>query len=258
MNEDLQPPPPQADWAYFVDFDGTLVDIAPRPEAIRVSDGLSELLCSVGAAADGALALVTGRSLADLDRHLALPEVAAAGVHGLELRGGPRPDTPDPEPRARVLARVRAAAEQLAARHAGLRVEDKGEAIAVHFRAAPDLGPEVLRTLSGVVAGSGDLLTLLQGKMVVEVKPAAANKGAAVESFLSETPFAGRRPCFIGDDVTDEDGFRVCNARGGISIHVGPPHADTVARYRLASPSAVHDWLAQLLGREKDPLHEHA
>ncbi|WP_193179560.1 trehalose-phosphatase [Nisaea sediminum] len=251
MSEDQLPPPPQADWAYFLDFDGTLVDIAPRPEAIRVSDGLPERLSAFSLAADGALAVVTGRSLADLDRHLALPQVAAAGVHGLELRGGSRPDVPDRAPVKQALTKVRAAAEQLAALHVDLRIEDKGEAIAVHYRAAPDLGPEVARTLAVAVAEAGDLLTLLQGKMVVEVKPAVANKGAAVEAFLEDAPFAGRRPCFIGDDVTDEDGFRVCNARGGISIHVGPPGAVTEARYRLASPAAVHDWLAQLLDRER-------
>jgi len=248
MKEDLLPPPPQADWAYFVDFDGTLVDIAPRPEAITVTDGLADLLSSFSAAADGALAVITGRSLADLDRHLVLPHVAAAGVHGLELRGGTRADTSDPEARKRALAKVRASAEQLAARYPDLRIEDKGEAIAVHYRAVPYLGPEVFKTLGAAVAEAGEQLTLLQGKMVVEVKPALANKGAAVEAFLAAPPFAGRRPCFIGDDVTDEDGFRVCNARGGISIHVGPPDAVTEARYRLASPAAVHDWLARLLG----------
>jgi trehalose 6-phosphate phosphatase len=99
-----------------------------------------------------------------------------------------------------------------------------------------------------VDAGRRDLR---QGEVTVEVKPAVANKGAAVEAFLADAPFAGRRPCFIGDDVTDEDGFRVCNARGGISIHVGPADAVTEARYRLASPAAVHDWLAQLLDRER-------
>lgn len=251
MSEELLPPPPQADWAYFLDFDGTLVDIAPRPEAIRVSDGLCDLLSSLSAVAGGALAVITGRSLADLDRHLALPEVPAAGVHGLELRGGTRPQMSDLSARRHALAEVRAGAEQLARKHVDLRVEDKGEAIAVHYRAVPELGPEVLNALASTVAEAGEILTLLNGKMVVEVKPTAANKGAAVEAFLSSPPFAGKRPCFIGDDVTDEDGFRVCNDRGGISIHVGPPDAATEARYRLASPAAVHAWLAQLPDRER-------
>lgn len=258
MSKDLLPPPPQAEWAYFLDFDGTLVEIADRPDAIRVSDGLSALLADFCRAADGAMALVTGRSLKDLDRHLDLPHLPAAGVHGLEIRGGAQPKAMDKASRTAALAAVRARAEQLAAEHVELRVEDKGQAIAVHFRAAPELGPEVHRALSGIVAASGDALALLQGKMVVEVKPATANKGGAVEAFLSEPPFAGRLPCFIGDDVTDEDGFRACNARGGVSIHVGPSDAETEARYRLASPAAVHAWLEQLLDREKGPLHEHA
>ncbi|UUX50715.1 trehalose-phosphatase [Nisaea acidiphila] len=258
MIVDLLPPPPQADWAYFLDFDGTLVDIADRPDAIVVSDGLPSLLADFCRAADGALALVTGRSLQDLDRHLDLPHLPAAGVHGLEIRGGTQPKATVKESRNSALAAIRARAEQLASEHVELRVEDKGQAIAVHFRAAPDLGPDVHRALASIVAASGNALALLQGKMVVEVKPSTANKGAAVEAFLSQPPFAGRIPCFIGDDVTDEDGFRACNARGGISIHVGPPDAKTAARYRLSSPAAVHDWLEQLLDREKGPLHEHA
>tara|TARA_E500000318_G_scaffold62640_1_gene57975 strand:+ start:458 stop:1228 length:771 start_codon:yes stop_codon:yes gene_type:complete len=251
MVDILQPPPfPVADWAFFLDFDGTLVDIAPRPEAIQVADGLTRLLENIRRIAGGAVAVVTGRTLADLDTYLHLPDLAASGVHGLERRGSTGVDPREREKARGAMAAVRECASGLLARYPSLQVEDKGEAIAVHFRSDPERGGEVQQALARAAEGGNGALSVLSGKMVVEVKPSAATKGAAVEAFLAQPVFAGRRPCFIGDDVTDEDGFRVCKARGGITIHVGPDTAKTLADYRLSSPEAVHRWLEQLVSTD--------
>jgi len=251
MVDILQPPPfPVADWAFFLDFDGTLVDIAPHPEAIRVADGLTGLLEDIRRVAGGAVAVVTGRMLADLDAYLHMPDLAASGVHGLERRGCDVIDPGEREEARRALSLIRDCASGLLARYPALQVEDKGEAIAIHFRSAPEKGSEVLQTMTRAADTANGTLSVLNGKMVVEVKPSAATKGAAVEAFLAQPVFAGRRPCFIGDDVTDEDGFRVCKARGGITIHVGPDTAETMAEYRLPSPDAVHRWLGQLVSTD--------
>ena len=148
------------------------------------------------------------------------------------------------------MTEVRHSASALLARYPALQVEDKGEAVAIHFRAEPKRGAEVLGAMTQAAEGANGALSVLNGKMVVEVKPSVATKGAAVEAFLAQPVFAGRRPCFIGDDVTDEDGFRVCKARGGITIHVGPDASETLADYRLSSPGAVHRWLGQLVSTD--------
>lgn len=250
MVDILQPPPPVADWAYFLDFDGTLVDIAPRPEAIRVAAGLPALLENIRHAVGGAVAIVTGRTLADLDAYLHMPDLSASGVHGVERRGCDAIDLRELMVAKGALRRIRESASGLLARYPALQVEDKGEAIAIHFRADPERGIEVRQAMARAAEGASGALSVMNGKMVVEVKPSAATKGAAVEAFLAQPVFAGRRPCFIGDDVTDEDGFRVCKARGGITIHVGPDTAETMADYRLLSPDAVHHWLGQLVSTD--------
>lgn len=248
------PPPPVAGWAYFLDFDGTLVDIAPRPEAIRVSAALPELLENVRRVTGGAVAVVTGRTLANLDGYLHLPHIAASGVHGLERRGCSDIDPHDLLMARNALAEVRICAANLLSACPSLQVEDKGMAIAVHFRSVPERGAEVYRLMSRAAEAGNGALAVLRGKMVVEVKPAIATKGAAVEAFMAHPPFVGRRPCFIGDDVTDEDGFRVCKARGGVTIHIGPDGTETMADYRLASPDEVHGWLAQLLHAKQEAI----
>lgn len=250
MVDILQPPPPVADWAYFLDFDGTLVDIAPRPEAIRVAVALPALLENIRYAAGGAVAVITGRTLADLDTYLHMPKLAASGVHGLERRGCDVIDLRERVAAKSALSRIRDCASGLQARYPALQVEDKGEAIAIHFRAEPERGAEIQQTMTRAAEEANGALSVLNGKMVVEVKPSAATKGAAVEAFLAQPVFAGRRPCFIGDDVTDEDGFRVCKALGGITIHVGADLAETMADYRLPSPGAVHRWLEQLVSND--------
>ncbi|HYD98108.1 MAG TPA: trehalose-phosphatase [Alphaproteobacteria bacterium] len=238
------PPGPFEGWALFLDVDGTLLDIAPEPDAVAVPPNLAAVLAALSARLGGALALVSGRAVADLDR-LFLPLVLpAAGQHGGELRraaGGPV-ERAGREPG---LDAVQAAARGFAAGCPGILVEDKGTSVAVHYRDAPWAAPNLLDALERAVAPAGERLHIMRGKMVLEVKAKGTDKGAALRAFMTAPPFAGRVPVFIGDDVTDRDGFRAAEALGGHGVEVAP-RPTGAARFRLDDPAAVRAWLAGL------------
>jgi trehalose 6-phosphate phosphatase len=228
--------------ALFLDFDGTLADLARQPDAVQVHPTLVALLNSLHQRLDGALALVTGRAREDLEPMLASPwPWPAAFEHGavrLSVHGGltgPRPDG---------LARAIAAAERLVAQHSGLLLEHKQTSMALHFRLAPTLEALCVDTLAQAVAHD-PALQLLRGKAVVEVKSSRVSKGLAIEAFMQEAPFAGRVPVFAGDDVTDEAGFDVVQRLGGEGIKVGD--GPTHARHRCPDPDALRAWLAEAL-----------
>jgi trehalose 6-phosphate phosphatase len=230
--------------AYFLDLDGTLLEIAQRPAAVRVDPELSALIADLHAAAGGAVALVSGRAIADIDRLLHLPHLPIAGQHGAERRNAAG-RTQVHEADERALALLRAQVQSWRALHPELLVEDKGLAIALHYRSAPELGQTLARLARAAIAGLNGYFQMQSGKLVLEFKPAGRDKGRAVDEFLSEPPFAGRLPVFVGDDVTDEHGFAAVNARGGVSVKVGD--GATIARRRLESVDAVHRWLRSAL-----------
>jgi trehalose 6-phosphate phosphatase len=230
---------PAANCAYFLDIDGTLVDFTDAPADVRPSRALTRSVERLYQASGGALALITGRSLADVD-DLFPARLPAAGQHGLERRSAngrisrhrARPHSLD-TPR-RMLADV-------VARHPRLLLEDKGLSLALHYRRAPRLAGYVHRVMRSLQAPLGHRYCIQRGKRVVELSPAGRDKGAAIAAFMREPPFRGRTPLFIGDDVTDEYGFVMVNRLGGHAIKVGPGH--TAARWRLANVSAVIGWL---------------
>lgn len=227
-------------WALFLDVDGTLLELAEHPGAARAEAGLVAALDRLQRSMHGAVALVSGRSVADLDRLFAPLRLAAAGQHGAERRGasGARVLAP---PADSALAQARAALAALAARHPQLLVEDKGAALAVHFRGAPHLEPAVERALGDLAAASAGEFALQRGKMVRELVPRGSDKGGAIAAFLREPPFAGRVAVFIGDDLSDEHGFALVNRIGGHSVKVGA--GASAARWRLASSAEVRGWL---------------
>jgi trehalose 6-phosphate phosphatase len=228
----------------FLDVDGTLLEIAPAPEAVVVPGDLPSRLRALERGLGGALALVSGRPIAQIDDLFAPERFTAAGVHGAEIRRdealrllGDDPAGLDP---------ARRAFAEFAAAHDGTRWEDKRFAVTLHFRQRPDVGAAA-EALAGALASQlGDMVHVLAGKMVVEIRFRAATKATAVASLLAEPPFAGRRPVYIGDDVTDEDAFAEVNGRGGISVVVGPAMPASCAHVRVATVSDVHAWLDSL------------
>jgi trehalose 6-phosphate phosphatase len=228
--------------ALFLDVDGTLVDIAPVPDAVIVPPGLGDVLRRLRAGLDGALALVSGRPLAGIDALFAPLRLPAAGQHGAELRL--RGDTPPialtRDPALDILAER---AMEIAVERPGVLVEDKGLSIAIHYRLAPQYREELHRLAAELVAGSGAGIELLPVRMGVELKSRAISKGSAIEWFMRAPPFHGRVPVFVGDDRTDEFGFAAVLKLGGQAIRVGDL-GPSLAPLRLASPHAVRDWLA--------------
>ena len=187
------------------------------------------------------MALVSGRAIGDLDRIVAPLVLPAGGVHGSDLRfADGRRETAD----AAALADVREAATTFVAAHAGLRLEDKGATLAIHYRQAPALADAVRNFLDETV--TGDDLMIQHGKMVAEVKSRHGDKGTAIVTLMATAPFAGRTPLFMGDDLTDEHGLAAVNTLGGWSIKVGDASEPTVARHRLATVEAVRLFLATL------------
>ncbi len=244
-------PEPNDDWALFLDVDGTLIEIADAPDDVSVDPAMIDVLARLGRRFGGALALVSGRQLDTLDRLFRPLRLTAAGLHGLERRT-PGGEVQKSNGAADRLERVRAELVAFAAGDARLLVEDKGLTVALHYRRAPERADEVRLLADRLAAEIGGALVPQRGKMVIEFRPPGPNKGDIVDRFMAEKPFEGRIPVFIGDDVTDEDGFAAVNRRGGHSIRVGPDEA-TAARERIASVAELCHWLASLAEGEAAP-----
>jgi trehalose 6-phosphate phosphatase len=230
--------------ALFLDVDGTLLDICLRPEDVVVPAELRPNLDSAYRALGGALALVSGRAIRDLDRLFAPLRLPAAGQHGSEIRLDPAGEIRRLGARG-VDQALREAVALLAAEHPGVEIEDKGLALAVHYRAAPMAGPLLARALGRLVARLGEGLALCRGKMVFELRDPRFTKASAVEAFLQRPPFLERLPVFIGDDRTDEDGFEAVERHGGIAMPVGTVRKGA-RRSTFAEPADVREWLATL------------
>lgn len=234
-------PQPGRDWALFLDFDGTLVEIAETPESIVVDPSLGRLLDGVARYLDGALAVVSGRPIADIDRYLGSAVAAVAGLHGLERR------TPDghmhrSDSGADDIAAARERLQAFAATNINIHLEDKGLSLALHYRQAPEGASACEDIIRSLAAASDGRLEVQAGKMVYELKPVGGDKGDAVMAFMSAPPFAGRTPVFVGDDVTDEHGFAVVNDHDGISVVVGD-RMPSAARWRIVDITALYAWL---------------
>jgi trehalose 6-phosphate phosphatase len=230
--------------ALFLDIDGTLLELATAPDRVLVDPYVVKLLPALARSFDGALALITGRTLTDADRLFPDLKVPIAGQHGLVRRaldGSVHAHASAPE-----LDRLRTDLLRFASRHGGLLIEDKGTTLAVHYRLAPHLASHVHRIVRSHVADFGDGLWRLQsGKAMVEIAPSGRDKGTAIQEYMDETPFRGRMPVFVGDDRTDEHGFRAVREMDGWSIKVGT--GATAAQYRLRDVGAVRQWLAAAL-----------
>jgi len=243
MNEIQQLPHPDLrDGAFFFDLDGTLAELQPRPEqvflAAELRDGLRRL-----SQRTPALAVVSGRPLAQIDALVAPLRLPAAGIHGAEWRDGSG-QVYRQAPDASLLASLERELNAACAEHPGLRLENKGVAFALHFRGAEALEGEARALAEGLVRRYAQFV-LQPGKCVFEFKPRGASKGEVIRRFMGLPPFVGKRPVFLGDDLTDEAGFEVVNAMEGLSIKVG--EGASQAQWRLPSVAAVGEWLNAVL-----------
>ena len=231
-------PPWPPEPAVFLDLDGTLIEIAQRPDAVKRSKQLDALLARLAGATGNAVAIVSGRTVADVDRLLAPHRLAVAGIHGLERRRADgrvsrAPVAPD------WIQDAGDATERFVAAHPGLLLENKGASLALHYRNRPELEDAVQQFVADLDLPA--TAERLRGRKVMEVKPRRMNKGAAIRAYMSEPPFAGRTPVFAGDDVTDESGFIAVNELDGVSVKVGD--GTTAANWRLGGVSDVLRWL---------------
>ena len=252
MSSSALPPPPRLSdvgrAALFLDLDGAMATIERRPEDVGPEPWRTAVLGRLDEKLDGRLAVVSGRSLEEIDRILEGGVRAVAAVHGLVrrrrdgqvLRANEHP----------AMAQARRRVEALVRNHPELLVEDKGLSLAVHYRAAPRLAPLVEAESEAIARTSG--LKLQPGAMVAEICTPGLDKGAAVAAFMAETPFAGSTPVFVGDDLTDEDGFRVAEAMGGFGVLVGPERPTRASR-RLAGVPAVRGWLEAAVMEDAGP-----
>jgi trehalose 6-phosphate phosphatase len=244
-----RPPPAPLDerCALFLDIDGTLLEFAPTPDGVSVDRELANLLNAFRQALDGAVALITGRTLANVDRLFGGAKLLVAGLHGSERRSADGVVRRH-ERAAAELAQLREDMARFAARHRGLLFEDKGVSFAIHYRRAPALASFVHRTLRRHAAHASIVGWHIQrGKGILELRPEGRDKGTAIVDYLREPPFEGRKPVFVGDDLTDEFGFDAVTALGGQAVKVGP--GPTSAAFRLRDVSAVRQWLAESLAQ---------
>jgi trehalose 6-phosphate phosphatase len=229
-----------AGWGFFLDIDGTLARVAEAPDAVTIRPKVIDVLGHLLAASGGAVALITGRAIADVDALFAPLKLPVAGQHGIERRNGEGLIACHADVAHR-LDSARAALAELAERYSGLVFEDKGETLALHYRGQPQARGAAQWLVKQQLKALGPEFTLQRGKMVFEIRPSGRDKGTAIAEFMHEPPFSRLTPVFIGDDKTDEDGFNTVNGLGGHAVKVGS--GKTAARWRLADADAVLRWL---------------
>lgn len=235
----LTPPPVRFDrLALFLDMDGVLAPMAPTPDAVRPVARRTAVLRRLDEQLEGRLAIVSGRTLAEIDRISGEGSLAASGVHGLERRRGD--GSMDSAPASPGVKVATEALKAFQTDYPGVIVEEKGVSVGLHYRQVPEVRDAALALARAVASETG--LSVQPGIMVVELKTPGASKGSAVRAFMAEPPFEGATPVMLGDDLTDEDGFEAARALGGFGVLVGPAR-ETAAEHRLDGVEGVLDWL---------------
>ena len=233
-------------WALFLDVDGTLIDIAETPDSVDVPPELPRQVAALSQSLDGALAMVSGRSIAAIDALFDPFRFAAAGLHGMEIRSSPDGPVERVAVNGDDLGAARRKLDDLAQAWPGMIVEDKDIGFAVHYRKAPDAANDVDRLVDALLAQMGREWMRQDGKMVVEIRPSGTNKGDAVARLMATARFRGRFPITIGDDLTDEMMFAYANDALGRSIRVGTGAHSSLAQFTVESPRSIREWIARL------------
>lgn len=231
--------------ALFIDLDGTLIAIARRPDEVVIAHELPELLTRTGNALNGALAIVSGRTITAVDRLIDGSVRAVAGIHGLERRTADGVIYRQTSVPNAALLKAHTILAEVVRRWSGAFIEHKDLAFAIHYRQEPTARSALTAAAHAAIAACGDVLKLIEGDCVLEIMIRGSDKGSAVRQYLAEPPFLGRRPVFIGDDTTDETAFREVEQRAGLTIIVGT-RRPTAARYALSTVSDVHHWMSVL------------
>ena len=248
VSDALLAPPVQTSGALalFLDLDGVLASMAPTPHAVMPHPRRTAVLVRLEKALQGRLAIVSGRTLSEIDRIVDGAVPSAAGVHGLERRR--RDGTVERPPPSAGVTEALTAFRRFADNHPGVLVEDKTISAGLHYRQAPDSADAGLTMAREIAKATG--LAMQPGHMVVELRTPGPDKGGAVAAFMDEPPFLGAIPVMLGDDLTDEAGFRAAEERGGYGVLVGPQRR-TAARYGLDSVDDVLDWLEAVADKEE-------
>lgn len=241
MTAPREPLPLRSGDALFLDFDGTLVELAPQPDQVRVGPGLLDTLRGLQDVLHGALAVITGRRFADVQGYLQPLVLPGSGQHGAELivPGIPPQAVPRSPQLHRALRELRARFDGVP----GVLIEDKGLSVSLHYRNAPGREADCVNAMQSLAARLG--LGTMRGKQVIEARTSPATKGDGIRALMELPDFRGRHPVFVGDDITDEYGFKAVHTLGGVGIKVGD--GDSCARYRLADVAAVYAWLERSL-----------
>lgn len=238
--------PATGSWTVFLDIDGTLLDIAATPHAVRVPEGLVVTLMQLRESLDDALAFVSGRTLDDIDQLFEPMRVPVAAEHGAIVR---LPDGRVEETDVTIPLAWRAALVELTKQNAGILLEEKRHSIAVHFRLAPETEPLVRETVDALVAAAADRFEVLPARMAFEIRGRNVSKAEAVRRLMQTSPFAGRRPLYIGDDITDEAAIAAARELGGVGLHVGRDFG--------GAPANVRSWIETLIDEDKPETPPH-
>lgn len=255
MQDDRFSPPPlptsRNDWALFLDVDGTLAEFAPRPDQVVIADRTLSALSQLNELLGGAVAIVSGRPIDQIDQLFAPLVLSAGGLHGLEWRNA-HDNTVERPPTPSWYEDIHAALDAFAAANPGSWIEPKGITLALHYRGAPGLRAAAEDLAEMIDRADHADLVVQSGKMIVEFRPRGADKGDAIARFLGHRPFIGRRPVFVGDDVTDENGFRAAKQAGGYAVRVGHD-TPTAADWFLPTVDATQRWLLSVAQTLNDP-----
>lgn len=237
---------PARELAFFLDIDGTLIELASTPDTVVVDAAIRDLLRALVRASDGAVAFVSGRSIATIDQLFHPLQIPAAGLHGFERRSATGEHSRCPLPEDATLDHARSQLRALAERFPGVLLEDKQFTLALHYRQVPTFESKLLQAVEDIARPLRSGFETQRGRMVIELRPRNSTKAGAVSAFMQEAPFRGRTPVFVGDDLTDECAFEWVNSAGGYSVAVGVER-ETVARAHVASVPAAREWLRSLL-----------